>query len=61
MARCALHAYMNPLLMIPSEISLFREQKFVLGFSFKELLKQFEVVVDAILASIHCSSAWASL
>jgi hypothetical protein len=52
---------MNPLLMIPSEISLFREQKFVLGFSFKELLKQFEVVVDAILASIHCSSAWASL
>jgi hypothetical protein len=47
--------------MIPSEISLFMEQNFVLGFSFKESLKQFEVVVDATLASIHCNSAWASL
>lgn len=61
MARCALHAFMNPLLTIPSEISLFMEQNFVLGFSFKESLKQFEVVVDATLASIHCNSAWASL
>jgi hypothetical protein len=36
MARCALHAFMNPLLMISSEISLFMEQNIVLGFSFKE-------------------------
>jgi hypothetical protein len=47
--------------MIPGEISLFMEPNFVLGFSFKELLKHFEVAIDAILASIHCNSAWASL